>query len=243
MQVRKHIQTILGLASVSALSVAGLMIPVSAQDSTVTLDISAGALTMYAGDATDNNDLCENGNSDTVDFLQDDGTTLTSVDCSSAEQTVSLTGLSVRSIRQDATTTFNDILFEDLSGTATSGYTVSAVFSDLINNGAGSDIVLGDNPDNDSEGNLSCTIDPSGGSLGAIAPASADTANLAVGSSTEITVDSSDVSPTSADIFSTTSAVTAGRYDIDSVNYSCRIPAFVEQGSYTQTVTFTVTTS
>ncbi len=34
--------------------------------SCATLEVSPGSLTMYAGDATDNNDLCANGSTDTI---------------------------------------------------------------------------------------------------------------------------------------------------------------------------------
>jgi hypothetical protein len=242
MQVRKHIQTILGLASVSALSVAGLMIPVSAQDtSVVTLDITAGALTMYAADDTDNNDLCANGDSGSEDANADDGS-LTSVDCSAAERQISLTGLSVGANRQSATGTFNDILFEDLSGSQNNTYAVSATFGDFVNGSGGSDIVLGTDPDG-AGSNLGCTINPAAGSLDGILPTNLESdagfANLDAGAQTTVTDTS-----TAVDIFDTSSLdVLPGRYDLDGATYACDVPAFVEAGSYTQDVVFTVAAS
>jgi hypothetical protein len=250
MHVRKHIQTIVGAASLAALGVVGLVIPAAAQDSSeVTLVISAGSLTMYAADATDNNDLCASGDSTAYDFIQDGDAGTSNVTCGDTERSAAFGGLNVASVRQTATVAggLNDALFEDLSGVASGQYSVSLSVSDIVNDGAGADIQLGPTAASDGGSPLTCTVDPSAGSVAAIAPEATKTASddstpvaaWSLGASTVI----DDIGTDSAAIFSSDAATVPGRYDTDGINYSCEIPAFVEQGSYTQTLTFTVSRS
>lgn len=250
------------IGSISMLTLGLSYMPVhAANDSTTaSLTINAGQLTMYAGDGTDNNDLCPAGNTSNFNFLQDGGSN-SSVTCSGAEQSVNFSTLSVLSSRQNATTTVNDVLFEDLSGSVDNTYNVTVTnVTDLIRQGGGNNIVLGSFPDlastgagSDSDpdapsasnnGKLFCTIDPSVGSIKGIAPGAAgDSTNEAKFVKGEKTTFSSAGNP-SIEVFSTNGTdVAPGRYDIDNVGYKCRIPAYVNSGTYTQTITFTVTSS
>lgn len=221
--------------------------------------VDSGALTLYPGDATDNNDLCETGNISINNYFVDDNgdLSLTPSTCSPLEQGVTFSPISVSSSRQNVTTTIYDILFEDLTGSEDNTYTVNGTISNLINQNGGSNIVLGTNPDgatlettqdpdaptNADSGKLYCTLDPSSGTIAAIIPTPARTQpglnNLIQGPKTTI-IDTS----TSISIFNTSgNDVLAGRYDIDGVNFKCRIPAYVDQGTYKQNIVLTVIAS
>ena len=115
---------------------------------------------------------------------------------------------------------------------------------------ATSAITLGSNPDaletdgdvdapGSNAGEIFATIDPTGAGsseLKDIAPASADITNFVKGAKTSVTS-----TATSIDVFNTASTpVPAGRYDLDGATFKLRVPAFVEAGSYTGTITFTV---
>lgn len=251
------IKILAGLASVVA--VAGLsLVSVKAQDTTVTtLNVGAGALTMYAGDATNNNDLCETGNVTTGNlFRQDDGTFSAAITCSPAEQTVALTGITVRSSRQSTTpAVVNDILCEDLTGTEDNTYSVSATIGDLDNQGAGSDIVLGANPDTADQtaettadadatglaGKIFATWEPADAEVANIAPETARVLNVA-GESPDFTSGAKTIVDLNSDIvgvYSTAADTVARRFDQDLSTLKYRIPAFVDAGTYRGSVIFT----
>lgn len=126
------------LTLVSAFSL--LNIQISAQDTTDTsLDVGAGLQTIYAGDSNDNNDICSPTNIANTDTVE-------GVACSTTENSITLPTIAIQAVRQNPTTTLNDVLVEDLRGVATSNYTVTAEVSDFttgVNN-----INLGSNPDN-----------------------------------------------------------------------------------------------
>lgn len=261
------IKILAGLASVVA--VAGLsLVSVKAADTTVTsLTVGAGALTMYAGDATDNNDLCETGNVSTGNlFMQDGGTLSSAITCAPAEQTVTLTGVNVRSSRQSTTpAVVNDILCEDLTGSEDNTYSVTATIGDLDNRdpgnpanpGPGADIVLGSNPDTalqaseetaepdiatiTSGGNLFAIWNPADAEVANIAPETARLANVAGESpsftSGALTVVDSAIDPVG--VYSTAADTIARRFDQDLSTLKYRIPAFVDAGLYRGSIVFT----
>jgi hypothetical protein len=237
------------LTAVGSLSI----VSVNAQDTTdANLVVTGGSLTMYAGDANDNNDLCAPADTSTRSFIQDDGTT-TSVTCGTPERSVSLSSISVLSTRQNTTTTINDVLCEDLTGSTDNNYSVAATIGNLINQGAGSDIELGVNPDgatletaadtdapiNADAGKLYATYTP-GSAIKSIAPESARTVadvDFTPGSKTT-TVNTA----TSIGIYSA-SATAARRFDSDTNTLKYRIPSFPNASNYVGGVTYTCTAS
>lgn len=244
------------LTAVGSLSI----VSVNAQDTTdANLVVTGGSLTMYAGDANDNNDLCAPADTSTRDFIQDDGTT-TSVTCGTPERSVSLSSISVLSTRQNTTTTINDVLCEDLTGSTDNTYSVSATIGNLINQGAGSDIELGTNPDgatletaadtdaptNTDAGKLYATYTP-GSAIKAIAPESARAgASVADGDFTvgaKTTVTTTGGAPGTIGVYSTSSATLARRFDSDTNTLKYRIPAFPNASNYVGGVTYTCTAS
>lgn len=243
---------VLGAASVFA--VTGLYLPsVQAQnnaDTNASLTVTAGTLNMYAGDATDNNDLCI-GTNGGASFIQDNGST-TTVTCTTAESAVAFSGLNVNSVRQSTTVaTINDILFEDLSGSTNNTYAVAVTIGNLINGtNTGSDILLGSNPDvatvettadanaptGGDAGKLYCVFDPSVGTTKGITPGSADLATLTKGVKTTVIATN-----TSVAVFGSNGAdIDPGRYDLDGASHYCRVPAYVTTGTYSQALSFTV---
>ena len=247
------IKVLAGLASLVA--VAGLsLVSVKAADTTVTtLSITAGALTMYAGDAINNNDLCASGDTATYNFMQDGGTT-SSVVCSAAERTVALTGISVTSSRQSTSpATINDILCEDLTGSEDNTYSVAATIGNLVNQGAGSSITLGSNPDSatvetslDADaptatdaGKVFATLDPFSGVVASIAPESVRNATSPdFTSGAKSTVIST---ATSIGVYSSGADTAARRFDQDGGTIKYRIPAFADAASYNGSIVFTCT--
>jgi hypothetical protein len=256
----KILSSIAAIGSISVLALSSITLTTKAQNTTGNLTINAGALTLYPGDATDNNDLCAIGDTTAYTFVQDDGTNFGSpLTCSSAEQTVSYGTISVTSSRQTVNTTINDILFEDLSGTTLNAYSVAATMGNFINGGSGRNVALGANPDAAADesgvdadaptsadaGKLYCTLNPQAGgsNVDGITPgaarASLNEAELVKGAKTTVIANA-----TSVNIFSTGgNQVVPGRYDADGVTSKCRIPAYVDAGSYTQQISFTVTAS
>ncbi|NJK71096.1 MAG: hypothetical protein HC932_02445 [Thermales bacterium] len=110
-----------------------------ASDGTDTsLTANAGVQTIYAGDATDNDDVCS---------LSDitNGTTVEGIVCSTAANSLTLPTINIQSVRQNPDATLNDVLVEDLRGNASSNYTVTAEVSDFTTGTA--TIALGSNPD------------------------------------------------------------------------------------------------
>lgn len=249
------IKVLAGLASFVA--IAGLsLVPVKAQDTTVTtLNITAGALTMYAGDATDNNDLCASLDTATYNFMQDGGTT-SSVTCSAAERTVALTGITVSSSRQSTSpATINDILCEDLTGSEDNTYSVAATIGNLVNGGAGSSITLGTNPDTagletaldadapiaDDAGKVFATLDPFSGTVASIAPEAvrnATSPDFTSGAKTTVIA-----TATSIGVYSSGADTAARRFDQDGATVKYRIPAFADAAAYTGSIIFTCTAS
>lgn len=247
------IVSVLGTTSILALGALGLPSAHAADNATTTanLTVNTGALTMYAGDAVANNDLCV-GTNGSANFLQDNGSSL-AVTCTTAENSVNFDPLAVKSTRDSTSvTTINDILFEDLSGSTANTYSVAVTLGNLVNGtNSGEDVVLGSNPDavataesgdapsGANAGKLYCVFDPSVGGTQGIAPGAAASQTLSKG--TKATVIST---LASNNVFNTASAsVVPGRYDLDGATLQCRVPAFVTAGSYTQAITFTVTAS
>lgn len=244
------------LAGVSSLiAVAGInLVSVVAQDTTnANLTIDPGALTMYAGDGINNNDLCPPADAGTYNFKQDDGTTA-SVTCGAAERSVTLTSLEVLSNRQITTATIHDVLCEDLTGSLNNTYSVSATINNLVNQGAGSDILLGSNPDGMPEGNdlesdapqgtnnglLYATYTP-GTDLKAIEPESARgaaDADFTAGAKTTVIN-----TTTSIGVYSTAADTNARRFDSDNNTIKYRIPAFPDADSYLGGIVYTCTAS
>jgi hypothetical protein len=256
----KLLSSIAAIGSVSVLALSSITLSTNAQNTTGNLTINAGALTLYPGDTIDNNDLCAIGDVAAYTFVQDDGTDFGSaLTCSADEQTVSYGTISVSASRQTVNTTINDILFEDLSGTTQNAYSVAATMGNFINGGSGRDVELGENPDTAGDesgidvdapidgdaGKLFCTLNPQavGSNLDGITPGAAraalNEAELVKGAKTTVIANA-----TSVNIFSTGGQqVVPGRYDADGVTSKCRIPAYVDAGSYTQQISFTVTAS
>jgi len=245
------IKVLAGLASVVA--VAGFsLVPVAAQDTTVTtLNITAGALTMYAGDAIDNNDLCASGVVTAFNFMQDNGTT-TNVTCGPDERTVSLTGISVSSSRQStAPATINDILCEDLTGSEDNTYNVSATIGDLVNQGSGSNITLGSNPDGSGAeaaldadaptaadaGKIFATLDPFSGTVAIIAPEAVRNATapgFTSGAKTTVVATNTIIG-----VYGSGGDTDARRFDQDGATIKYRIPAFADAATYNGSIVFT----
>ena len=249
----RTIKTLSVLACLTAISGMNL-VSVHAQDTTnANLTVTASALTMYAGDTTDNNDLCATGDTATYNYIKDDGTTA-SVTCSIAERSVSLSSISVLSTRQNTTTTVNDVLCEDLTGSISNTYSVSATIGNLVNQGSGNSINLGANPDgatvetaSDSDapvstdaGKIFATYTP-GAAVQAIAPEAArTTASVNFTAGAKATVVSTS---TSIGVYSTSAATLARRFDSDGNALKYRIPAFPSANSYVGGVTYTCTAS
>ncbi len=241
MSIKTILKPMLTIAGLAAITTSGVF--AQAADTTVNFNVTAGSLTMYAGDAIGNDDICT---------PSDDATTVELVPCSVAERSVTLSALSVASTRQVTNTTINDILFEDLRGQATSGYSVAATVSDLTASG-GKTITLGANPDGaltdadtdaptlTDNGKLFATLNPSVGSIAVLGPTSAVTGgitNYSAGAKTSV------ISTTTAvTVFQTTAPVQAARSNIDGVTFKYRVPAFVQTGAYSGTITYTITPS
>jgi hypothetical protein len=251
---KNFLQKALLMGGVLALSATSL--GVSAADNTdVTLNITSGALTIYAGDSVDNNDICTQTNIDNANVVEvnKSNVALANVTCSLVEDDVTLGSISVASSRQTVTTSIQDIVFEDLRGSATSNYTITATVSDFVD--GTKKIELGTNPDTangDLDPNAPTTpflntlfavLDPSAGIKEAIRPGSAisaGVADLSVGSLTTVVKDTSDASPSVVTLLNTTAPVITGRYDLDATAFKLRVPAFVEAGSYSGAITLTI---
>lgn len=250
------------LSILACLTIVGSLsiVSVNAQDTTnASLVVTGGSLTMYAGDANDNNDLCAPADTATRSFIQDGGTT-TSVTCGTPERSVSLSSISVLSTRQNTTTTINDVLCEDLTGSTDNTYSVSVTVGNLINQGSGSNIVLGANPDgakletasdtdapaNADAGKLYATYTP-GSAIKAIAPESARAGtNIADGNFTpgaKTTVITTGGTLGTIGVYSTSSDTIARRFDSDNNTLKYRIPAFPNASNYVGGVTYTCTAS
>jgi len=246
------------LAIVASIATIG----VGAADTTnVSLDITGGQLTVYAGDDNGttnpaspnaaNHDICTPANitGSTVVDTTVSGGSASSVTCSTNENSLLLTGLTVASSRQSATARLDDVVFEDLRGLATSSYTITATVSDFTA-GVGKDITLGQNPDtvtSDADADaptltdankLFAAVNASGGTLTVLRDATAITegvTNYTKGSNTTVVS-----SATPVTLLSTTAAVRPGRVALDGTTVKLRVPALVQAGSYTGTITQTI---
>ncbi len=240
---------LLSLATIATVSTIG----VSAADTTnVSLEVTGGQLTIYAGDATDNNDICTPTNitnGDTVDTSTSGGAAA-SVVCSSADNSLSLTGLTVASSRQSATANVEDVVFEDLRGLATANYTITATVSDFVVPSTSKAITLGTNADavtSDTDADaptlgdankIFAALNASGGTLSVLRDATTiaeGVTNYQKGSNTTVVNTTSPVT-----LLSTTAAVRPGRVDLDGTTFKLRVPALVQAGSYTGTITQTI---
>jgi hypothetical protein len=229
-------QTINSILLVAGIATALLPLSVSAQNTTVNLNITAGVLTLYAGDAVDNNDICT---------VADDGNVVETIACNASERTISLTGLTTTNQRQNTSATIEDVLFEDLRGLATTTYTVSASVSDFTD--GTKTIALGSNPDGattdaDADAPVNSSIfavlDPSIGTVDTIAPAiaEADQTKFTPGSRTVIT----NTTTTTTILTTGVNSVLPSRTEIDGTEFKLRVPAYVAAGNYTGTITFTI---
>jgi hypothetical protein len=114
--------------------------------------INSGVLSLYSGDTTSDNDVCSN-----EDIAQTTQFPLTpvvqeGVTCSPTQNSVSLGTISTTPVRQQPTSVINDVIFDDLRGLPSSTYTVTAEISDFVDsNNSNNKIVLGANPDNQSQ--------------------------------------------------------------------------------------------
>jgi hypothetical protein len=222
----------------------------SSTNTNVCLEVITGALTIYAGDNTNNNDICTKDNITNGDSIEtnNSNSTLATLVCSGSEDSAVFQSLSVASSRQNTLTYLDDIIYEDLRGVGSASYTITATASNLVSNST--TITLGSNPDNASgdldpeaptnanNGKLFMVIDPSAGTLEALRPGSAiaqGTSNYSVGASTTI------LDPnTTATLFYTTANVISGRTALDHTRIQYRIPAFPVQDTYTSVVVVTV---
>ena len=243
---------VISILSLTAVATAGT-IGVSAQDTTnVSLEVSGGQLTIYAGDAIDNNDICTPTNitaGDTVDTTTS-GDAAASVICSAAANSLSLTGLTVASSRQSATATIEDVVFEDLRGLATANYSVTATVSDFVVPATAKAITLGSNldavtsdtdpdaPTGAGANQIFAALNASGGTRSVLRDATSiaeGIANYQLGANTTVVDTTSPVT-----LLSTTAAVRPGRVDLDGTTFKLRVPALVQSGSYTGTITQTI---
>lgn len=205
------------------------------------LTITGGVLTTYAPDQTDNDDICTPG---------DDSTTVEGVSCDATERAISFGSLTTLSSRQNATSTADDWLLEDLRGLTSTNLTYACTVSDLSDGGSLA-ITLGSNGGGEDSGTntgevdapggvgdeekLFATLDPSAGTLSVLKPTtlSASVSNYTEGSKTTV-IDTT----TSVTVYSATSTPSA-RAEIDGVALKYRVPAYVEAASYAGTLTCT----
>jgi hypothetical protein len=220
----------------------------------VDLCVDGGTLTLYAGDSNKNNDICT-----TVDITAGNvvdttisGQSATSVTCSTAENSIALTGVTVASKRQFATATIDDIIFEDLRGLVTSNYSVTATVSNFVDpNDNNKRIDLGSNPDSidnendpdkpqtqNDENKIFAVLDPSGGSvtpLRSAATIAEGTTNYVRGSKVTL-IDN----VTQVTLLSTSAPVKPGRIALDGVLFKLRIPSLISAGNFQGTIVETV---
>jgi hypothetical protein len=255
----KKISKVIGVVAVASMA-AFSTVGASAQsaDSSLLLTINPGVLTMYAGDGTDNNDICtatNNANEDTVE-VHASGQAVATVTCAPTESELSMSALNVASVRQSTTGTMSDILFEDLRGVSASTYTITATASDYTASG-GKVIPLGQNPDGvtadsvatgyscASGTNLFTRINPSSTTPQNIFTVLRDATTIAeVDTATELVEAAATCiqsTATTASVFATPTAIRPGRIDFDNMTVESRVQSYVQAGSYTSTMTFTIT--
>jgi hypothetical protein len=120
----------------------------SSQTTFSSVCITGGVVTLYPGDSNPNNDICSNTDISTTIAFPVSPVIVEGVVCNGVENQISLGAISTSSIRQNPQTTISDILFDDLRGLSSSGYTVTTEVSNFVDNGNnGNVIVLGSNSD------------------------------------------------------------------------------------------------
>ena len=131
-----------GILLTSALITLTGVYGVAQNDQTNTnVTVQSGALSLYAGDSNLNGDICTQGDIDAT-------RTVESIPCDSSENSISLPNIFIQNSRQNPSTLLHDVIVEDLSGNATSSYTITAEVSNFVGtNNASNVIELGTNPD------------------------------------------------------------------------------------------------
>jgi hypothetical protein len=246
------ITKVIGLVSLLAVSTTASIGALAADTTNVSLTVTGGQLTIYAGDSVKDNDICTPTNitnGDTVDTTISGGAAA-SVVCSTAENSITLTGLTVASSRQNATATIDDILFEDLRGLATTDYTITATASNFTVPSTSKAITLGTNPDavsSDTDADaptgagankLFVALNPSVGSVTVLRDATTiaeGVAKYTKGSNTSV-IDTT----TPVTLLSTSGGVRPGRVNLNGTTYKLRVPALVQAGAYVGTITQTI---
>jgi hypothetical protein len=129
-------------ATVGILTTTALTLPAKAQSTTnASLQVNGGVITIFAGDTLLNNDICS-----AADITA--GTVVEGVTCSTAENSIALPAIAIKSTRQNPYTNLNDIIVDDLRGQSTSLYTVTAQFDSFVDAVQNTKKVeLGTNPD------------------------------------------------------------------------------------------------
>ena len=203
-------------------------------NTSVCLSITGGVATIYAGDATDNDDICTPA---------DDGNTLETVACDLSERSVDLAAATVLNVRQETTTLVDDIVIDDLRGLQAAQYTVDVSMCNLVGDQATPvTYALGYTGDGAATGLYARSDADTSGTIQALKPATtvtaydSQTANWSKGSDTQVTD-----TVTTISVYSTTADVTPGRYDIDDVEIGFELPSYIEIGSYTCDITYTLT--
>jgi alpha-tubulin suppressor-like RCC1 family protein len=220
------------------------------EDINVVLCLSGGSLSLYAGDSTDNNDICSSTDitNSTVVETNSTGSSSTFLTCSQSERNIQFTNLEVTSSRQSSYAVINDVVFQDLRGLNNSNYSVTANISNFTS--GNNSIVLGSNPDgvtidtdpdaptgNDAN-KLFVVVNCSVGETNIIR----DTEAMASGTSNYVLGSKSVLLSTTqtANILSTTAPVPLGRIDVDNCSLKIRVPGNVTSGNYTSTLTQTI---
>ena len=127
-----------GVLVTATLLTTGLTVLAQNDSTGADLQVQGGAQTIYAGDGTDNDDICSPANIASSDTVE-------GVACDDAANSIALPNLFIKPNRQNPSTVLHDIIVEDLRGFQTANYTVTAEVSDFT---SGSDtIALGTNPD------------------------------------------------------------------------------------------------
>jgi hypothetical protein len=222
------------------------------------LTVNAGTFAIYAGDdagtGTPNNDMCVPPDTTAHDYWQDNGTSA-NITCSAAESAITLAVKSTTTARQTTTATINDIVIENVGTPGATGVKVTAKSGNLVNGASTiNNVVLGTDPEKigatatsdtstgaptlTDAGKLFCYYNPQAGTLKGIYPQTTkdNVATKAAKSSAGTTISTS----TDVSIYTLDATAPAGIYSLDGLAYSCRLPAFVTPGSYTQTIAFTI---
>ena len=147
-----------GVLVTLALLATGITVLAQNDSTGADLQVQGGSQTIYAGDGNDNDDICSPANIGA-------GDTVEGVSCAATENSISLPNLFIRPNRQNPSTTFSDVIVEDLRGFQTANYTVTAEVSNFVS--GGETIALGSNPDGFSgrdQGEVTGVVVTNGGS-------------------------------------------------------------------------------